>query len=111
MTHKKLQKLLDLLAEYQTEYYSYDIPHELAVTTELIFDELEATKNKKTKQPKTKAKPDSGTTASTFEIMFNDLNPKARQQLLDFYNIKNPEEANLGIVPLAILDQPINTDE
>ncbi len=39
------------------------------------------------------------------EIMFNDLNEEAKKEVLDFYGIERPEEMNLDIIPLIILEK------
>ena len=39
------------------------------------------------------------------EIMFNDLNEKTKKEVLDFYEIKKPEEMNFDIIPLIILEK------
>lgn len=39
------------------------------------------------------------------EIMFDDLNEKAKKEVLDFYGIKRPEEMNFDIVPLIVLEK------
>lgn len=37
------------------------------------------------------------------EIFFEDLIPEAQERVLKFYRISGPVEANLDIVPLAVL--------
>ena len=38
-------------------------------------------------------------------IYFNDLSEQAQQDILDFYGIETPEQANLDTMPLATLYQ------
>ena len=38
------------------------------------------------------------------EIYFSDLNKEAQAEILEFYDIVSPEEANLDIAPLFILE-------
>jgi hypothetical protein len=40
----------------------------------------------------------------TIEIMFLDLNEQKQQELLASYEITDPNEANWGIVPIAIIE-------
>ena len=47
--------------------------------------------------------------SETLEIMFDDLNPGARQEVQEFYDYDRPEEGNLDVVPLFILEK-IHTD-
>jgi len=37
--------------------------------------------------------------------MFEDLNSKAQIEVLEFYGYHNPEEGNLDVVPLFILEK------
>lgn len=39
-------------------------------------------------------------------IFFSDLNEEAQKQVLEFYNLTDPCEANLDSVPIAILEEP-----
>ena len=43
--------------------------------------------------------------SETLEIMFDDLNIKARKEVLEFYGYDNPKEGNLDVVPLFILEK------
>lgn len=47
--------------------------------------------------------------SETLEIMFDDLESKAQQEVLEFYNYDSPEEGNLDVVPIFILEK-IHTD-
>ena len=38
-----------------------------------------------------------------FEIYFDNLNLATQAELLKAYNIKNPEEMNWDVVPIAII--------
>ena len=38
------------------------------------------------------------------EIFYNDLQPKAQKEVLDYYGINSPEEANLDAIPLFIIE-------
>jgi len=40
----------------------------------------------------------------SFELYFRDLNEDAQQRLLEFYGLQSPEEGNLDITPIAILE-------
>lgn len=44
----------------------------------------------------------------TFEIMFNDLKPKAQDKFLEFANMDDPSDGNYDTFPIAILE---NYDE
>jgi hypothetical protein len=39
------------------------------------------------------------------EIMFDDLNAKARKKVLEFYGYDSAEDGNLNVVPLFILEK------
>lgn len=43
--------------------------------------------------------------SETLEIMFDDLNAKAQKKVLEFYGYVSPEEGNLDVVPLFILEK------
>ena len=43
--------------------------------------------------------------SETLEIMFDDLNAKARKEVLEFYGYDSPKEGNLDVVPLFILEK------
>jgi len=43
--------------------------------------------------------------ANTLTIMLDDLNPEAQKVVLEFYGYKSPEEGNLDVVPLFILEK------
>jgi len=39
------------------------------------------------------------------EIYFNDLNEKGKEKVLKFFGIKSPEELNLDVQPLFVLEK------
>ena len=39
------------------------------------------------------------------EIMFADLNEEAQKAVLEFFEIDTPEEGNMDLVPLFILEK------
>jgi hypothetical protein len=41
----------------------------------------------------------------TLEIMYSDLNPEMQKQILKFWNLKSPQDANLDIFPLFVLEE------
>lgn len=41
----------------------------------------------------------------TLTIMFEDLNGKAQKEVLEFYGYDSPEDGNLDVVPLFILEK------
>lgn len=41
-----------------------------------------------------------------FEIYFSDLNLEAQEAYLDFAGLKNAQEANLDVFPLATVEMP-----
>ena len=43
--------------------------------------------------------------SETLEIMFDDLNARARKEVLEFYGYDSPEEGNLDVVPLFVLEK------
>jgi len=43
--------------------------------------------------------------SKTLTIMFEDLNSKARKEVLRFYGYKGPSEGNLDVVPLFVLEK------
>lgn len=43
--------------------------------------------------------------SKTLTIMFEDLNSKARKEVLEFYGYDGSEDGNLDIVPLFILEK------
>jgi hypothetical protein len=43
--------------------------------------------------------------SETLEIMFDDLNAKAREEVLEFYGYDSAEDGNLDVVPLFILEK------
>lgn len=43
-----------------------------------------------------------------FELYFHDLNKGARRKLLNFFNIKNPIEANWDVMPITTI---VRSDE
>ncbi len=43
--------------------------------------------------------------SETLEIMFDDLNAKARKEVLEFYGYDSAEDGNLDVVPLFILEK------
>ena len=40
-----------------------------------------------------------------FELYFRDLNEEAQKRLLKFLGISSPEEGNLDVVPLCVLER------
>jgi hypothetical protein len=42
--------------------------------------------------------------AKTLEIMLEDLNDKAQQEVLQFYGYESAKDGNLDVVPLFILE-------
>ena len=42
--------------------------------------------------------------SKTLEIMFDDLNSEAQQEVLRFYDCKTPEDGNFDIAPLFVLE-------
>jgi hypothetical protein len=40
-----------------------------------------------------------------FEIYYKDLNQSAKEEILKFYDIESPQEANLDIMPITILEK------
>lgn len=46
-----------------------------------------------------------------FEIYFNDLKPEVQKEILDYYGIDDPEEANWDAIPLFILQKGGESDE
>jgi hypothetical protein len=47
----------------------------------------------------------------TLEIMFEDLNSKAQQEVLEFYGYESPAEGNFDVVPLSVLEREEEADE
>lgn len=45
------------------------------------------------------------------EILFNDLTEEKQKEILELYKIASPSEANLEIVPLAVIDEPEDEEE
>ena len=43
--------------------------------------------------------------SKTLSIMLEDLNSKAQREVLKFYGYDSPEEGNLDVVPLFILEK------
>ena len=43
--------------------------------------------------------------SETLEIMFDDLDVKVQKKVLEFYGYDSPEEGNLDVVPLFILEK------
>jgi len=43
--------------------------------------------------------------SETLEIMFDDLDAKARKEVLEFYGYDSAEDGNLDVVPLFILEK------
>ena len=43
--------------------------------------------------------------SETLTIMLEDLNSKAQKEVLEFYGYGSPEEGNLDVVPLFILEK------
>ncbi len=43
--------------------------------------------------------------ARTLTIMFDDLNKETQKEVLEFYGFDNPENGNLDVVPLFILEK------
>jgi len=43
--------------------------------------------------------------SETLTIMLDDLNSKAQKEVLEFYGYKSPEDGNLDIVPLFVLEK------
>ena len=43
--------------------------------------------------------------SKTLTIMFEDLTRKAQKEVLEFYGYDNPEEGNLDVVPLFVLEK------
>ena len=39
-------------------------------------------------------------------LFLDDLTDKARKEVLDFLELKNPEEGNLDVVPIATISKP-----
>lgn len=44
----------------------------------------------------------------TLEIMFEDLEDKVRKEVLEFYGYEKPEDGNLDVVPLFVLEKQQN---
>ena len=47
----------------------------------------------------------------TLTIMLEDLNGKAQKGVLEFYGYDSPEEGNLDVVPLFVLEEEENEKE
>jgi hypothetical protein len=45
-----------------------------------------------------------------FEIMFSDLNQDAQQRFLKFVGIESAADGNYGIIPLAVIDRPVDNE-
>ena len=43
--------------------------------------------------------------SKTLTIMFEDLNNEAQKEVLEFYGYGGPEDGNLDVVPLFILEK------
>jgi len=43
--------------------------------------------------------------SETLEIMFDDLNARARKEVLKFYGYDSPEEGNLDVAPLFVMEK------
>ena len=43
--------------------------------------------------------------SETLEITFDDLNSKAQREVLEFYGYNSPEDGNLDVVPLFVLEK------
>ena len=43
--------------------------------------------------------------SKTLTIMLEDLNGKAQKEVLEFYGYDGPEEGNLDVVPLFVLEK------
>lgn len=41
----------------------------------------------------------------TLEIMFDDLDARARKKVLEFYGYDSPKDGNLDVVPLFVLEK------
>jgi len=41
----------------------------------------------------------------TLTVVFDDLNSKAQKEVLEFYGYDSPEDGNLDVVPLFILEK------
>jgi len=41
----------------------------------------------------------------TFEVYFKDLKEEVQKELLEFLGIESPEEENLDVVPLCVLER------
>ena len=46
-----------------------------------------------------------GNMARTLTIMFDDLNKETQKEVLEFYNYNSPEDGNLDVVPLFVLEK------
>ena len=43
--------------------------------------------------------------SKTLQIMFDDLDKEAQKKVLEFYGYDSPEEGNLDVVPLFVLEK------
>jgi len=48
--------------------------------------------------------------SKTLQIMFEDLNGKAQKEVLEFYGYDGPEDGNLDVAPLFVLEKEEETD-
>jgi len=46
-----------------------------------------------------------GNMAKMLTIMFDDLNKETQKEVLEFYSYNSPEDGNLDVVPLFILEK------
>jgi len=47
----------------------------------------------------------------TFEIMFDDLNPAAQKQFLEFQGVNCPEDGNYEFMPIAVIELDVELEE
>lgn len=47
----------------------------------------------------------------SFEIFYRDLNEKAKEEILKFYEIQTPEEGNLDAFPLTVIEIEIEDNK
>ena len=47
-------------------------------------------------------------TKDSIEIYFDDLNENAQKEILTIFGIKDPEELNADIIPLAVIPFEVN---
>ena len=42
----------------------------------------------------------------SIQIFFNNLDKETQEQVLDLYNVKEPEDMNWDVFPLFVLEDP-----